>query len=250
MLEKIISIRNVSKFAEYQCQGDVELRRLDIIYADNGRGKTTLATILRSLKLGDSSLIEGRRTLGTSGEPEVRLLFDGSAVAFENGAWSTGIANLEVFDESFIAENVYSGNQVEHNHKRNLYGFVIGARGVELAQRVDRLDEENRAKADRLREKEIQLRSHILGSVEVTGFVELQPLPEGAIAAKEKDIEALETAGEIAARNVLKRISLPAIPLTELRAACQECRECLQRGCTTRPRAHSTLHGRQWRKLD
>ena len=217
MLEKIISIRNVGKFAEYQCQGDVELRRVNIVYADNGRGKTTLATILRSLKLGDGSLIEGRRTLGTSGEPEVRLLFDGSTTVFERGKWSAGIADLEVFDESFIAENVYSGNQVGHSQKRNLYGFVIGSRGVKLARKVDHLDEENRAKANELRNLETQLRRFIPGSIEVSDFVGLQPPPEGAIAVKEKEIVALETAEEIAAKSVLRRISLPEIPLTELK---------------------------------
>ncbi len=215
MLEKVISIRNVGKFAEYQCQGDVAFRRLNIVYADNGRGKTTLATIFRSLKLGDSSLIEGRHTLGTSGEPEVELLFDGTTVTFESGMWSTGIDNLEVFDENFIADNVYSGNQVGHSQKRNLYGFVVGSRGVELAEEVDRLDEENRAKADELREQETQLRSRIPGSVEVSDFAGLQPPPEGAIAAKENEIRALEAAGEIAAKNVLQRIALPAIPLAE-----------------------------------
>ena len=94
MLRKIISIRNVGRFAIYQYQGDVELRKLNIIYADNGQGKTTLAAILRSLKLGDGSLIEGRRTLGTSGEPRVELLLDNSIVSFQNGKWDTDIMDL------------------------------------------------------------------------------------------------------------------------------------------------------------
>jgi len=217
MLKKIISIKNVGKFADYQYQGDVELRKLNIIYADNGRGKTTLAAILRSLKLGDGSLIEGRRTLSTSGEPRVELLLDNSIVSFQNGKWDTDIMDLEVFDEAFIAENVYSGSQVGHNHKRNLYRFVIGSRGVKLAQEVDSLDEANRAKAGEIREKESELGKYISGSIAVSDFVELQPPPEGAIAAKEREIAALETAGEIAAKSVLKQIFLPAIPLTEFK---------------------------------
>ena len=217
MLRKIISIKNVGKFADYQYQGDVELRKLNIIYADNGRGKTTLAAMLRSLKLGEGSLIEGRRTLGTSGEPRVKLLLDNSIVSFQNGKWNTDITGLEVFDEAFIAGNVYSGSQVGHDHKRNLYRFVIGAQGVKLAQKVDRLDEENRAKANEIREKENELRKYTSGSIEVSDFVELQPPPKGAIAAREREIETLETAGEIAAKSALKRISLPAIPLTEFK---------------------------------
>jgi hypothetical protein len=38
MLKKIVSTRNIGKFVDYQCEGDVELRQLNIIYADNDRG--------------------------------------------------------------------------------------------------------------------------------------------------------------------------------------------------------------------
>lgn len=217
MLKKIISIRNVGKFADYSCHGDVELRQLSIIYADNGRGKTTLATILRSLKLREGSLIEGRRTLGTSGEPRVELLLDDSTVTFEDSKWDGDLADLEVFDEAFIAENVYSGSQVSHNHKRNLHRFVIGVQGVELARKADRLDGANRTKAGEIRDKERKIRKYIAGSIKVSDFVDLQPPPEGAIAEKEREVEALEDAEKIAEKSMLKPISLPAIPLIELK---------------------------------
>ena len=35
MIKKVISIKNVGKFADYSCYGDVELRKLNIIFADN-----------------------------------------------------------------------------------------------------------------------------------------------------------------------------------------------------------------------
>lgn len=214
MLKKIISIRNVGKFADYSCYGDVELRKLNIIHADNGRGKTTLVAILRSLKAGEGSLIVGRRTLGTSGAPEVNLLLDDSTLAFKDGKWETDLPDLEIFDSTFIAENVYSGGYVGHEHKRNLYQWVIGAKGVSLRKKVDHLDGKNRAKATEIGEKENEIKRYISDSVKVSDFLELLPPPQGAITEKEKEIRALETAGEIAAKSVLKRISLPAIPLT------------------------------------
>jgi len=217
MLSKIISIENVGRFADYQCAGDVQLRKLNVIYADNGRGKTTLATILRSLKTGDGSLIQGRRTLGTSGEPRVKLLFDNSIIAFANGAWSGDLPDLEVFDEAFIAGNVYSGSQVDHIHKRNLHGFVAGAQGVKLAQKVDSLDTENREKATEIREKGREIRQHILDSMEVSEFLDLDPPPEGAIAAKQSEITALEAAERIAEKSILKPVALPEIPMTSLK---------------------------------
>lgn len=216
MLKKIISIRNVGKFADYQYEGDLELRKLNIIYADNGQGKTTLATILRSLKLGEGSLIEGRRTLGTSGEPEVNLLLDDSTLAFKDGKWETDLPDLEIFDSTFIAENVYSGGYVGHEHKRDLYRFVIGAKGVSLRKKVDHLDGKNRAKATKIGEKENEIKTYISDSVKVSDFLELLRPPQGAITEKEKEIRALETAEEIAEKSALDRISLPSIPWIEL----------------------------------
>lgn len=240
MLKKIISIRNVGKFADYSCYGDVELRKLNIIYADNGRGKTTLATILRSLKLGAGSLIEGRCTLSTFGEPSVKLLLDDSTVTFEDGKWDGDLADLEVFDEAFIAENVYSGSQVSHNHKRNLHRFVIGAQGVELARKVDRLDGANRAKAGEVRDKESEIRKHTKGSIKVSDFVDLQPPPEGAIVEKEMEIEALEDAEKIAEKSVLKRISLPAIPMIELKGLLAASVASVSREAAQRVQEHIT----------
>lgn len=217
MLKKVLSIKNVGKFVDYSCYGDVELRRLNVIYADNGRGKTTLATILCSVKSGAGSLVEGRRTLGASGAPRVQLLLgNNDEVLFENGKWDTVLPDLEVFDETFIAENVYSGSCVDHKHKRNLHRFVIGAQGVKLARKVDELDEANRAKTGEIREKENEIRKYILGSLEVSDFVDLSPPPQGAIAEKEQEIKSLETAEEIAEKNTLSPVTLPSIPWTEI----------------------------------
>jgi wobble nucleotide-excising tRNase len=238
MLKKIVSIRNIGKFADYQCKGDVELRQLNIIYADNGRGKTTLAAILRSLKLGEGSLIEGRQTLGASNEPRAELLLDGSTVTFEDGSWDAELTDLELFDEAFIAENVYSGSRVGHDHKRNLHHFVIGVQGVELAQKVDLLDEANRTKAREIREQENKIERHIVGSIAVSDFVDLQPPPEGAIAEKEKEIAALENAERIAEKSVLKRISLPAIPLTEIEELLAASVESVSREAAQRVQEH------------
>jgi len=216
MIKKVISIKNVGKFADYSCYGDVELRKLNIIYADNGRGKTTLVAILRSLKTVEGSLIVGRRTLGTSGAPEVNLLLDDSTLAFKDGKWETDLPDLEIFDSTFIAENVYSGGYVGHEHKRDLYRFVIGAKGASLRKKVDHLDGKNRAKATKIGEKENEIKRYISDSVKVSDFLELLRPPQGAITEKEKEIRALETAEEIAEKSALDRISLPSIPWIEL----------------------------------
>ena len=52
MLEKVVRIDNIGRFRKCAANGDVLFRKLTLIYAENGRGKTTLCAILRSLQSG------------------------------------------------------------------------------------------------------------------------------------------------------------------------------------------------------
>src|ERR1035437_4421652 len=48
-------------------------QKATLIYADNGRGKSTLASILRSVTTGDASLIAARSTVDGTLPPSVVL---------------------------------------------------------------------------------------------------------------------------------------------------------------------------------
>jgi wobble nucleotide-excising tRNase len=87
VLRKIILIKNVGRFVSYSATGDVELKRYNLVFAENGRGKTTLCAILRSLQSGDSAHILGRKTLGGTASPEIKLLLgNGGIVTFDSAA--------------------------------------------------------------------------------------------------------------------------------------------------------------------
>jgi hypothetical protein len=63
------------------------LGRLTLVYAENGRGKTTLAAILRSLTSGDPIPIAERRRLAALHLPHVVVSRDGGPAAmFQNNA--------------------------------------------------------------------------------------------------------------------------------------------------------------------
>ncbi|MCX5825321.1 MAG: hypothetical protein NTY86_17960, partial [Deltaproteobacteria bacterium] len=68
MLEKIISIRNIGRFVNCSPKGDSTFRRLTLIFAENGVGKTTLCSILRSLQTGQCEFISERKTIGARGD--------------------------------------------------------------------------------------------------------------------------------------------------------------------------------------
>jgi wobble nucleotide-excising tRNase len=139
MLQRVISIKNVGGFKNCVANGDVSLRRYTLIFAENGRGKTTLCAILRSLFTNTPALIIGRRTLGLAGEPAVHLLTAGGPIWFRNGAWTANFPDIAVFDETHVAENVYAGDAVETEHRRNLYRVIIRRAGRRTRGARDRL---------------------------------------------------------------------------------------------------------------
>ena len=86
MLERISEVQCVGLL--YEANGKpYTLKKATFIYADNGRGKSTLASIFQSLSTGDISKISNRKTVDGTLPQKVTLQFNnGHKVAFENGA--------------------------------------------------------------------------------------------------------------------------------------------------------------------
>lgn len=212
MLRKIISIKSVGRFSSYSASGDVTLKRYNLVFAENGRGKTTLCTILRSLQLSDGAHIIGRTTLGSTGCPEVTILLDSGTVNFTNGAWTGPLAGIAIFDATFVSENVHSGDVVDIEHRRNLYSVIVGKRGVELAEQIDDLDREAREKSADIRDRVAAVQIHS-GRMTFEAFVTLPADPgiDEKIAAKERDLEAAKQAAQIRDRPGLSSLIFPSL---------------------------------------
>jgi len=74
MLKKFNAIKNVGKFRNCGAVGDIEFRKVSLVHAENGRGKTTLCAMLRSLQNGDPLFITERRTVDGKTDPEIDVL--------------------------------------------------------------------------------------------------------------------------------------------------------------------------------
>lgn len=138
MINQLQLIRNVGRFDSVNSAANISLGRLTLLYAENGRGKTTLAAILRSLATGDAIPIVERRRLAAQHPPHVIIGCAGGppAAMFQNGAWNRNLANMVVFDDVFIDQNVYSGLVVGGDHRQNLHELILGAQGVVLNQQL------------------------------------------------------------------------------------------------------------------
>ena len=108
-IKKIVSLKNIGRFKSLAAMGDVGFKPLTLIYGPNAQGKTTLVGVLRSLATGDRAYVDERATLGAADHPEAAILLDGGLAMFSNGAWSATASELDIFDSTFVNDNVFTG---------------------------------------------------------------------------------------------------------------------------------------------
>lgn len=215
MIGKIIKIKNVGRFRDASAKTDVEFKKLTTIFGENGRGKTTLCAILRSLMTGRPEYISQRKTLGLEGNASVQLLLGRENTAFANGKWSAVNPNVCIFDSVFVHENIYAGDSIDHEHKKNLYRVIVGARGVELAKNIEKLD--GQIKGLSIQIKGMKFSDMPIGTT-IGQYIDWAPI-DGAddkiqeqlkkIAFQER---ALKRVSEIQAKAMLSLVDLPALP--------------------------------------
>jgi wobble nucleotide-excising tRNase len=189
-----------------------------LVYADNGRGKSTLATVFRSVSTGDSSLITDRKTIDGTLPPKVVLQFEnGHKVNFSGNTWSEQRPEVLVFDSDFIERNVYSGSSVSTGHRKNLLEFALGEPAVTARAAVDNTTAEARAAADAVQSLRAQLSGHHTG----TPLVQFEKLPkipdvDQQIEALQRRIVAAQNVATIVAKAVPKVIAEPSFDVTGL----------------------------------
>ena len=210
-LKKITGIKSVGRFKAARIGGG-NYDRFALIYGGNGRGKTTLCAILRSLQLNEPKHITRRKTFQATVEPDVGLLLDTGPVRFTGGAWSATDPDIHIFDAQFVAENVHGGDQIDVEHRRNFYRIVVGPAGVALAEEVDRLDSDATAKQAEIATEKKVLEQHLPAGMKLEAFLKLvaDPDVDTKIEEAKRSLKAVNAADAIKTRKLL---SLPALPI-------------------------------------
>ena len=215
MIKKIVSIKNIGKFVDYYGEDRLALLPLTLIYAENARGKTMLAAILRSLRTGESSYIQERRTIGGQGDEEVKILLaDHSTAQFKDGKWNHVVSNIEIFDETFVNENVYAGDRIEPEQRQNLHGFAIGEEAVSMKKEIEELTNNIAELTNRINAKAREIETYIGHTMNAGDFSNLETIADldeqiKAAAARTKEIQEAES---IVAKAALSPLSLPQLP--------------------------------------
>jgi wobble nucleotide-excising tRNase len=140
MLNRLQLFRNVGLFDSVSAGANIPLSRVTVGYAENGRGKTTLAAIIRSLATGDPIHINERHRLGAPDQPHIVIDCTGGPpqAMFQNGGWNRHYSNIAIFDDTFVDQNICSGLTIESEHRQKLHELILGAQGVALNQAVQR----------------------------------------------------------------------------------------------------------------
>ena len=217
MLERIEEIQGIGLLhaangKPYTC------KKATLIYGDNGRGKSTLAAIMRSLSTDDPSLITHRKTVDGTVAAKVTLQFgNGHKVTFSGNKWSERRPDVLVFDADFIERNVHSGGEVNTGHRKNLLEFALGEPAVAAREAVEKATGEAKAAADKMRGLTEQLSGHHAGMT-LAQFEKLPNVPDADAQQTElqKRISAAGNIATILAKVVPTAIGLPNFDATNM----------------------------------
>jgi len=242
MINSLNLIRNIGCFDSVTAAGNFPLAQLTLLYAENGRGKTTLAAVLRSLATGDPIPINERRRLAALHPPHVILSCTGGPpdAMFQNGAWNRTLADVVIFDDVFVDENVYSGLVVGSDHRQNLHELILGSQGITLNQQLQahiaRIEQHN---------TEIRLRGNAIptierGNLSIDYFCALQANPsiDQEIQTAEQNLAASRQQDPIRNTPEFQQLAVPDIDLPSIETVLRSGLPDLDAAAATRVQEH------------
>lgn len=184
MLERIEEIQGIGLLHDLK-GSKYSLSKTTLIYSDNGRGKSTLASILRSVSNGDVQSIADRRTIDGTLDPKVTWHFgSGHKVKFENGKWSEQRPEIIVFDVDFIGKNVHSGGIVKTDQRKSLLEFALGSAAVAARKLEEDASTEAATATDIVNQLTKQLAGYHQGII-LSDFEKMEPVKDADIQIEE-----------------------------------------------------------------
>ena len=223
LLQRLQLVNNVGQFHQHTGDPTTDFGKLTLVYADNGRGKTTISSILRSLGGNLPIVIQERKRLGGTGDPHIVVQRPTGTppCVFQAGAWQGTPPPLLIFDDFFIEANIYSGLSVTPAQRQCLHEVIVGAQGVTLAKAVDDLTTDIRGITDKVTAANREVQRHVPGAMTVDIFLTLQhdPAVETLITATRNRIQAVRESTPVRNTSVFDTIAIETLDpgaLTEL----------------------------------
>jgi len=244
MIERIQLLRNIGQFDNVT---PPPFTHFTLIYGENGRGKTTLATVLRSLATDDQALITERHRLGSQHSPHIVISHTAGQSVFQNGVWTQTLPQIAIFDDAFVSANVCSGIELQSTHRQNLHELILGAQGVALNDalqgHIRRIEEHNTA----LRDLGEVIPANARGPYNVDPFCNLDEDPgvDTKIQEAERRLAAARSADAIRQRPGFQNIGLPDFDIDEIEGILVRTLADLEADAVDRVRTHIATLGRE-----
>ncbi|WP_300915977.1 AAA family ATPase [Bacteroides acidifaciens] len=163
MFHKIVHIKNVGKFSNYNSGSDKWngiFKKVSTIYAENGSGKTTFTQILKSISEEDDEYIQKRKSLGSSAPISIQIIDDHKkTIKYASNHWNIHINNIEVFDFLFVESNVYLITLGNYENPGTLFEVVIGDEAIKLFNNIKNLRTERKKLTQRRRNLRLKIKT-------------------------------------------------------------------------------------------
>lgn len=219
MIESIKCIKNLGPFKSIE---KVPLAKKTLIFAENGRGKTMLSEMFRSLATNQPDLVAGRKRLGADGGELLIVLCQsdgGNVLRWGSDSWTGGKPKMAVFNDGFVEANVYSGLEVTAAHRQGLHSVVVGEEGVRLAKAyLEAQERAENAQKDRTKASD-RIKVAVPGVDDVDRFCD-EPVPldiDAQIEENKRQRVLAKKASEIENRAELSQLDPPKLHDDELR---------------------------------
>lgn len=240
MIDRIHLLRNFGQFDSVTPPPDTAFTPFTVFYAENGRGKTTLATMLRSLAANAPELVNERHRLGAQHPPHIVLANGGAQITFQNGAWSQPLPDIAIFDDAFVAENVCSGIEVQAAHRKNLHELILGAQGVALSNALQGHIDQVEVHNVNLRGLSDAIPAAARGPYRVDAFCNLDQDADidAKIEEAQRRLAAARSADAIRQRPGFEEVSLPDFDIPAIDAVLGQTLADLEAAAAERVRTH------------
>ena len=249
MISRIKQIKGVGRFKSLIPDPPIELGRITIVYGENGKGKSTLAAIFRSIAHGNLDELGRRTTIGVDSKSIVLCRDDGSKIAYSSPGqrWSQTIDNLLVFDETFVHENVCIGPLVDIDQRRNLNTVILGNSARKLSDDYQELTAATTARNVEIRSTRQAIESKTKRPASNSGtpigfdaFLDLgqEPDLENKWERQKRHVEQLRSFSEVLSLSEFVGAEAPEFPVNELETLLKASIEDVEANAEARVLAH------------
>lgn len=220
MINKVEGLVSIGKYRNYNAVGQVNFKKLTLIYGDNGGGKTTLTSVFRSLTTNNPEIIRSRISTNhtTPQSAQITQVSTPTNIYYTFGAngWSAQYPNIEIFDTHFVNDNIYSGFDFSDDHRKQLHQFVVGAQGIAIQNQIEqnKLDKTaSRQNLGTIQDQLIQQVGNNLTSDLITSFI---VIPATQATNIDQQITIAETALANASANAIIQTLQPLSNLSRI----------------------------------